>query len=222
MCEYALLSNSTGIIDTHELMNNFLLDIENSKGTLVLNTEINKIKICDNFFEFETKYDNQIFRAKSIINCSGINSTNLIKKISNLKKKKIPKIIFIKGSYFKLNQPYPFNRLIYPYHQKLLGIHSTKTFSDEVLFSSDSEIVSNINFKIDETKKKEFAESISQYWPEIKKKSLQPDYSGIRTKSENDDFEIVISAKNQSGSLINLLGIDSPGLTSSIPIVSDM
>ena len=118
MCEYALLSNSTGIIDTHELMNNFLLDIENSKGTLVLNTEINKIKICDNFFEFETKYDNQIFRAKSIINCSGINSTNLIKKISNLKKKKIPKIIFIKGSYFKLNQPYPFNRLIYPLPSK--------------------------------------------------------------------------------------------------------
>ena len=92
MCEYALLSNSTGIIDTHELMNNFLLDIENSKGTLVLNTEINKIKICDNFFEFETKYDNQIFRAKSIINCSGINSTNLIKKISNLKKKKFLKL----------------------------------------------------------------------------------------------------------------------------------
>ena len=173
-CEYALLSNSTGIIDTHELMNNFLIDIENSKGTLVLNTEINKIKICDNFFEFETKYDDQIFRAKNIINCSGINSTSLIKKISNLKKTKIPKIILIKGSYFKLNQPYPFNRLIYPLpSQTGLGIHSTKTFSDETLFGPDSEIVSNINFTIDEKKNEIFTESISQYWPDIKKKEFK-------------------------------------------------
>mgnify|MGYP001376786934 CR=1 FL=1 len=218
-CEYALLSDSTGIINTHELMNNFLLDIENYKGTLVLNTEIHKIKICDDFFEFETKCDNQIFRAKNIINCSGINSAELINKIVNLKKKKIPRIIFIKGSYFKLNQPYPFNRLIYPLpSQTGLGIHSTKTFSDETLFGPDSEIVSNINYKIDEEKVKSFTESISQYWPDIKKKVLKPDYSGIRTKSENDDFEIVVSAKNNSGSLINLMGIDSPGLTSSIPL----
>ena len=147
-----------------------------------------------------------------------MNYCNLASKIVGYDKKKIPEVNYIKGNYFKILGHNPFKRLVYPLpNSKGLGIHSNINLQDQTIFGPDSVTVNNINFNIDVKKKKLFKESIRKYWKGIDKYKLHPDYCGIRTKSKNDDFKID-KTRNKTGCLINLFGIDSPGLTSSIKI----
>ena len=214
-----LFSRETGIVDVHQLMANFLIDVENNGGTIVFNTEFSEGFINQNSIDFiVNNQKNDVFKTKVLINCSGLNSYRVAKSIKNFQFK-IPKIRFVKGNYMKLEGDSPFSRLIYPIPQKDgLGIHSTICLSGETHFGPDTEQLKSVNFDVSRDLENKFKKSISKYWSKIKDRNLVPDYSGIRTKIVGNDFCIQNNKINQNISLINLFGIESPGLTSSIAI----
>ena len=154
-CFSSLISETTAIIDVHELMNNLIIDIQNNNGTLVYNSEVDKIIEKNKCLEFNLKGEKKKFKTKFIINCAGIFALKLISKIQSFNKKYIPKINLFKGDYFRLDGISPFKRLIYPIPcQNSLGIHSTINFNNETVFGPDEQLIKNISYKISNKKKK--------------------------------------------------------------------
>ena len=214
-----LFSKETGIVDVHQLMTNFLIDVENNGGTIVFNTTFSEGFINQNSIDFFVNNEkNEVFKTRVLINCSGLNSQRVANSIKNFKIN-IPKIRFVKGNYMKLEGKSPFSRLIYPIPEKDgLGIHSTISLSGETHFGPDTEQLKHLNFDVGKNLERKFKKSISKYWSKIKTRNLIPDYSGIRTKIDINDFCIQNNKINHQLSIINLFGIESPGLTSSIAI----
>ena len=113
----------------------------------------------------------------------------------------------------------PFKKLIYPLPEKDgLGIHSTLNLNGVTIFGPDTVDVEEIDFHVTKNIKKKFVNSISKYWPEVKNKKLNYDYCGIRPKNTNNDFSFFTKKLENDSLIINLFGIESPGLTSSIQI----
>jgi L-2-hydroxyglutarate oxidase LhgO len=215
----SLLSSTTGILDIHNFMLNLETDIINNQGLIIYNSEVIKIKPDEDRIEFFLKNDNKTYKTRVLINSSGLNSHKLAKKIKSLNPKTIPKINYIKGDYFKLVGSSPFKKLIYPLPSKnSLGIHSTMNLYNQTIFGPDEEFIDKVTYKIKSNKKKKFVDNIKKYWPDIKKREIQPDYSGIRTTSISNDFIIQSREDHKINGLINFFGINSPGLTSSLAI----
>ncbi len=225
-CYSALLSKTTGIVDTNELMTSIVNDVESENANIVYNCKLDKIKIKNNYFLVKISNESRYLKVKNIVNAGGLYSRDIALKIKGLKKNEIPKIKFIKGDYFKINNTIPFKRLIYPIPTKnSLGIHSTFTFSNDLIFGPDSTLIEKIDFNVKKEKEEYFKNSIRTYWPRIDEFKLSPDYSGIRTKSSSNDFIIKKHTFSGNSNLINLFGMDSPGLTSCLAIgefVADM
>ena len=215
----SLFSPTTGTVDVHEFMFNLENDVINDKGLITYNSEVEEIWPEDKQISFKIKNENKIFKTRILINSAGLFSHKLAKKIRFLNFKTIPKINYIKGDYFKLIGRPPFKKLIYPLPSKnSLGIHSTINFNNETIFGPDEEFVDKISYNIKLQKKKKFIDSIKKYWPEIEKREIQPDYSGIRTTSISNDFIVQSKENHKINGLINLYGINSPGLTSSLAL----
>ena len=215
----SLFSPTTGTLDVHQFMLNLENDIINNKGLITYNSEVEEIWPEDKLIKFKIKNENKIFKTRILINSAGLFSHKLAKKIKFLNLETIPKINFIKGDYFKLIGRSPFKKLIYPLPSRnSLGIHSTINCNNETIFGPDEELVDNISYNIKSKKKKKFIDSIKKYWPEIEKREIQPDYSGIRTTSISNDFIIQSKENHKINGLINLYGINSPGLTSSLAL----
>jgi len=148
----------------------------------------------------------------------------VVKNIEDFPEDKIYKNYYAKGHYFKYSGKAPFSNLIYPVSgQHSLGIHVGFDLAGGMRFGPDVEFVNEIDYSFNESLKSKFIESISQYWPEINSTKLHPDYTGIRPKitKPNEtmkDFSIQTSADHGIKNLINLQGIESPGLTSSLAI----
>ena len=218
--EKGLLSKTTGIIDIHDLMLNYITDIENNNGLVRFNSEfshsINKTRHISFFLKKDIK--DQV-KTKCIINCTGLYSHLVAKKIDGVNIDDIPKIRYVKGNYMSLSGKSPFKKLIYPLPEKDgLGIHSTLNLQGATIFGPDTVEVEKINFRVTKNIKKKFVNSISKYWPEVKNRNLNYDYCGIRPKNHNNDFSFFTKKMGNDSLIINLFGIESPGLTSSIQI----
>ena len=207
MCHSALLSKSSGIIDVHDFMSNLVIDIEKNNGQVVYNQEV-MIK----------KYD-QVFTTNYLINSAGLNSHLLARNIVGYNNNLIPKISLIKGNYFKLSGKSPFKKLVYPIpSENGLGIHSTINFNFDTIFGPDTETINKVDFNVNPKLEGKFIKAIKNYWPEINNRKIIPDYSGIRTSLENKDFVIQGKEIHKMKGIINLFGIESPGVTSSLAI----
>ena len=218
--ESGLLSRTTGIIDLHDLMLNFVADIENNGGFISFNSEFSHSINQKNHISFFLKGKEEYkITTKSIINCAGLYSHIVAKNIAGVSKKKIPEVRYVKGNYMTLTGKSPFKKLIYPIPGKDgLGIHSTINLDGKTLFGPDTVEVNSIDFKVTKNIRRKFIKSISKYWPNIKNRVLNSDYSGIRTKLLNNDFNFQKKKITHDSMIINLFGIESPGLTSSIQI----
>tara|TARA_B100000579_G_C22827606_1_gene854093 strand:+ start:786 stop:1892 length:1107 start_codon:yes stop_codon:yes gene_type:complete len=215
-CYSALFSSESGIIDSHGLMLNFLIDIENNSGKVVFNSKVQSIMPQKNKISFTIDKKHK-FTTKILINSAGLNSHILATHIKNYNKKLIPKVKFVKGNYMKLIGKSPFKKLIYPLPTKNgLGIHSTLNIDGQTIFGPDDEEIKTINYEIKKQIKKKFVNSIKQFWPELQEKKIHYDYSGIRTKVARNDFIIQDFGVHGIPGIINLFGIESPGLTSSM------
>ena len=229
-CEEALLIPSSGIIDSIGFMRSLVGKIENSGNLISYRSNLKKINFDGNNFQLLIENDGNItIEANELINSAGLDASNVANKIEELKKEYIPKTYFAKGNYFSINKDLGIRHLIYPIPDGFsLGIHLTLELDNTVKFGPDVEWVDKIdNYEVNPDRKKIFVTEINKYFPSFKVDSLSPSYSGIRPIIEKKDKsmrDFIIQTKNvhSINNLINLYGIESPGLTSSLAIAKNI
>ncbi len=221
---------SSGVIDSHDYMNH-LFRIASNSCTFIF--ESNPIEITKKKDRYRLKIQRknkeiEIINASSIINCAGLNSYNIANKIMG-KNLKIPSLKFYKGSYFALSSKWRnrFDRLVYslPQSDDSLGIHISFDSTGRTKIGPDYEKVeeNHFDYNVNQKSQKKFFDSAKNYIKDLQFDDLTPDYSGIRPKlffinDDFSDFYINEENKNRFPNLINLIGIDSPGLTASLAI----
>ena len=221
----ALYSPNSGVIDVPDYVTALEGDIQHSGGLISLRTSFLSAKKKKNKFIVSCSAEEEFsIESKYLINCSGLSNEITLKKIENFPTNKIYKNYFAKGHYFKYSGKSPFSNLIYPVSGRhSLGIHIGFDLAGGMRFGPDVEFVEKIDYTFDLSLKSKFINSIIQYWPDINPEKLHPDYTGIRPKitkpSESmRDFSIQVSKDHGIKNFINLQGIESPGLTSSLAI----
>ena len=221
----ALFSPNSGVIDVPEYVTALEGDIQHFGGLISLRTTFLSAKKKVGKFIVNCKAeDNFSIESKYLINCSGLSNKRTLKNIDNFPIKKFYPQYYAKGHYFKYSGKAPFSNLIYPVSdQHSLGIHVGFDLSGGMRFGPDVEFVDEIDYSFNESLKDKFIDSISKYWPNINPEKLHPDYTGIRPKitKPNEtmrDFSIQTHVDHGIENFINLQGIESPGLTSSLAI----
>lgn len=225
-CFSALWSPSTGIIDSHSYMLALQGDLEDAGGVVVFNSIVTGGRMKNGMLELVVRNSEDYFRlaAKTVVNCAGIGGDKLASVFEGIDTKTLPKYSYAKGNYFSCSGESPFSSLIYPVPNEYgLGIHVTLDMAGNIRFGPDVEWIDKINYDVDQKRGDSFYEAIRSYWPEVKNRSLYPAYSGIRPKINGKGLpatDFCIQDKNQHGvaGLINLFGIESPGLTSSLAL----
>lgn len=227
-CMAALHSPSTGIVDSHSLMLSLQAEIESHQGHVVCQTQVTHIDKVNQLFRITLAGGTHV-SAKNIVNSCGLNSIALANKTASLRKQHIPNAKFAKGNYFKLAAPAPFSTLIYPAPVAGgLGVHLTIDLAGQKRFGPDVEWLDDshpdkINYQVNRNRGNHFYDAIRRYWPDLPDNSLVPDYAGVRPKIEwidkaNIDFAIHTEQHHGISGLVNLFGIESPGLTASLAI----
>ena len=221
----ALYSPNSGVIDVPEYVSALEGDIQHFGGLISLRTSFLSAKKTKDKFIVSCLSDEEfIVESKYLINCSGLSNEHTLKNIKGFPRNKIYKNFYAKGHYFKYSGKSPFSNLIYPVSgQHSLGIHVGFDLAGGMRFGPDVEFVKEIDYTFNESLKTKFINSITQYWPGINPEKLHPDYTGIRPKitKPNEsmrDFSIQIASDHRIKNFINLQGIESPGLTSSLAI----
>ena len=225
-CLSALWSPSTGIIDSHAYMLAMQADLEDAGGVVVFDSNVTGGKKTNDMVEIMVRNGDECIRllANTVVNCAGLHGDKLARAFDGIDTKALPVYSYAKGNYFSCSGDSPFNSLIYPVPNEYgLGVHVTLDMTGNIRFGPDVEWVDKINYEVDPKRGAPFYEAIRSYWPEIENRTLYPAYSGIRPKingkgSPAADF--CIQGKDQHGipGLINLFGIESPGLTSSLAL----
>ena len=223
-CEGALLSPSTGIIDSHGLMLAYLGDAEAHGVMLALGTRVSALRADGNAIALSFGDDAApSLKARLVVNCAGLYAPTLAAAAGV----KAPKSYYAKGSYYALTGRSPFSRLIYPTPEPGgLGVHITLDLAGQARFGPDVEWVDSLNYDVDPARADKFYAAVRAYWPGLRDGQLTPAYSGIRPKiagpsEPNADF--VIAAPEAGGPpLINLFGIESPGLTASLALAAEV
>lgn len=222
--------DSAGVIDSHDYMNH-LFRIASNNCIFIFESKANEIKKMQDRYQLKIQRKNkeiEKINASSIINCAGLNSYNIAKKIMD-ESLELPTLKFFKGSYFALSSKWrnKFNRLVYslPQPDDSLGIHISFDSTGRTKIGPDYEKIEekNFNYNVNEHAHTKFFDSAKNYIKNLQFNDLSPDYSGIRPKlfftSDNfSEFYIKNESKNGFPNLINLIGIDSPGLTASLAI----
>lgn len=228
----ALLSPSTGIVDSHGLMTQLLADAEAHGAMLALQSQVVVARRSDDGITLDirtTAGEQMSLTAAQVINAAGLAAPRLARCFAGLDQQQIPVAHFAKGNYFSLSGKTPFSRLIYPLPEDGgLGVHLTLDLAGQARFGPDVEWLEAtderaLDYAVDLRRAEQFYAAIRRYWPELPDQALQASYSGVRPKlagpgSQEQDF--LISGPQQHGyaGLINLFGIESPGLTSSLAI----
>lgn len=233
-CTGALHSPSTGIIDSHGLMLALLGDAEAHDAAIALNTKVEAGEIADGGLRIETldAAGNRFEIATTIlVNACGLDAPALAGKLRGLPHESIPQPRFAKGNYFSATGRTPFTRLIYPVPEEGgLGVHLTLDLDGRMRFGPDVEWVDEVEYSVDPRRADRFYDEIRKYWPALPDEALQPAYCGIRPKlmiggEAAADFVIDGPSAHGVRGLVNLFGIESPGLTSCLAIaryVADM
>jgi L-2-hydroxyglutarate oxidase LhgO len=230
----ALYSPSTGIIDSHSYMQSLLHLAENLGVQFSPYSRVEKIDSEADAFVVQCQLDENRnaeryeFNCRQVINAAGLEAQSIARVVSAVPKNTIPKLHYCKGDYFDYRGRNPFSHLVYPMPEANmagLGIHATMDMSSQLKFGPDSEYVENVDFEIDGNKAKAFAKSISSYFPAINSNDLKPAYSGVRPKISGlgeaaADFEIQEESTHGLPGLIQLFGMESPGLTASLAIAT--
>lgn len=222
----ALLSPSTGIIDAHNYMQALLAEIECNNGQFVGKTTFVKADKdnCGFVVTLNSQDEIMLLHCDYLINSGGLHSISVAENISDLAKPHIPTLHYCRGHYFSYQGKSPFTQLIYPVPEAHgLGIHASLDIGGQLKFGPDTQYINDIDYEVSDALKEKFVAAIQRYYPSLDTERLQPAYSGIRPKLEGpeDGFkDFIIQNEKVHGlkGLINLFGIDSPGLTSSLAI----
>lgn len=224
-CVAALWSPSTGIADSHGFMTALRGDLENAGGAVVLKSPVQRGERTSKGIRLRVgKTDVHDIDATLVVNCAGLDAQHVAQRFEGMIPETIPKLFYAKGSYFGVEGRVPFRRLIYPLPEDGgLGVHLTLDLSGRARFGPDVEWVDRIDYRVDPARAESFYTAIRAYWPELPQGALRPDYSGIRPKtagpgSPAQDFIIQGPEVHGVAGLVNLYGIESPGLTAALAI----
>ena len=225
-CVAAIHSPSTGIVDSHALMLSLQGELEASGGLVVLNTAVASVQ-CTQSANVIVVNDGTRLRANAVVNAAGLNAPSLATRFQGLAAAHIPQAFFAKGNYFTLAGRSPFSRLIYPVPQAAgLGVHLTVDLGGQAKFGPDVQWVDSADdLAVDPARGDAFYAEVRKYWPALQDGALAPGYAGIRPKINAPheaarDFMIQGPAEHGVAGLVNLFGIESPGLTSSLAIAN--
>lgn len=227
-CVAALLSPGTGIINSHALMLSLQGDLESAAGVVVLNSAVALIKQASNAIELDAS-DGTRIRANWLVNSAGHGAVALAKTCMALAPQHIPTAYFAKGSYFTSSTRVPFSRLIYPVPEAAgLGVHLTLDLGGQAKFGPDVQWVASADdLQVDPDRGNAFYAEVRKYWPALPDGALQPGYAGVRPKisgpgAASADFWIEGPVSHGVPGLINLFGIESPGLTSALALADEV
>ena len=223
-CVGALYSPSTGIVDSHGLMLSLLADLEHAGGILALNSPLALAEYDGNAIEL-IAMDGTRLRAVSLVNAAGLQAPALAARIKGLDPRHVPTAYFAKGNYFTLAGRSPFSHLIYPVPEAAgLGVHLTLDMGGQARFGPDVQWVDNPDdTQVQPARGDAFYAEVRKYWPTLPDGALQAAYAGIRPKISGPDEparDFCIQGPKVHGvaGLVNLFGIESPGLTSCLAI----
>ncbi|MDC1312119.1 NAD(P)/FAD-dependent oxidoreductase [Burkholderiales bacterium] len=221
----AVFSPSTGIIDSHNYMLNLLGDAERAGAVVVYQTTIASIKPERNGFVVETVGLNaHEIKAEIVVNAAGLYACDIGRAVADLDENLIPQPFYAKAHYYSLSGRNPFKHLVYPVARKdSLGVHVTVDMGGAARFGPDLDWIKGIDYSFDNSRQKLFYDAIRRYWPCVNRDQLQPSYTGIRPKISGPnepaaDFLIQSHRDHGMKGLINLYGMESPGLTASLAI----
>ena len=235
-CTQALWSPSTGIVDSHAFMLALQADMERGGGVLALQSQVLgatfiagrpavvRVASVDGGYELE---------AERLVNAAGLHACALARRFRGLDPEQVPQEHLAKGSYFTLTGPSPFSCLVYPAPvDAWLGVHLTLDLGGQARFGPDLEWLAaqtpeQIDYAVDPRRALAFEAAIRRYWPGLPSGAMQPAYSGVRPKIHGPaeaapDFRVDGPARHGVAGLVNLFGIESPGLTSSMAIAEQV
>jgi L-2-hydroxyglutarate oxidase LhgO len=224
-CTSALLSPSTGIVDSHSYMVALQGDAENAGAVLVFHSPVLRGRAISGGVEIDVGGDDPItLRCRLLVNAGGLHATALAANIEGMPASRVPTTYYAKGNYFSHTGRSPFSRLIYPVPVPGgLGVHLTIDLGGQARFGPDVEWIDAIDYTVDPHRADSFYAAIRRYWPALKDGALQPGYAGIRPKivpkgAPGQDFVVQGPQTHGLSGLINLFGIESPGLTASLAL----
>jgi L-2-hydroxyglutarate oxidase LhgO len=222
----ALLSPSSGIVDSHALMQALLADLETAGGNVVLRTKVVSGALGADSILLRTEGEETAeIEARIVVNAAGLGAWDLSASLQGLDHATVPPNYLAKGSYFSLSGVRaPFRHLIYPLPEPGgLGVHLTLDLAGQARFGPDVEWVETIDYGVEPARAAAFYAAIRRYWPGLPDGALEPAYCGIRPKTTGPgepSGDFIIQGPEVTGhpGYVALYGIDSPGLTSSLAI----
>ena len=229
-CQGALLSPSTGIIDSHGLMLALLGDAERCGAMLALCSPVLGGRVTPQGIELDVGGEAAMtLRARCVVNSAGLGAPALARRLAGLAAAQVPRDHLAKGCYFTLPGRAPFSRLIYPApgQSSHLGVHLTLDLGGQARFGPSFEWVEQIDYTVDPAGAEAFYAEVRRYWPALADGVLQPGYAGLRPKISGPgepaaDFRIDGPSRHGVAGLVNLFGIESPGLTACLAIADQV
>jgi L-2-hydroxyglutarate oxidase LhgO len=225
----AVFSPSTGIVDSHAFMLALQGDLERAGGTVVfLSPILGGEVITDGILLDVGGREPMSVCCNLLVNSAGLFAPQVARRIRGIPEPSIPPQYFAKGHYYTLSGKSPFNRLVYPMAGAgFLGVHVTVDLGGQARFGPDIDWIDGIDYSFDNARAPLFYQAIRQYYPALKDGALQPGYTGIRPKisgPKEPAADFMVQGPNDHGvpGLVNLYGIESPGLTASLAIAEQV
>jgi L-2-hydroxyglutarate oxidase LhgO len=227
-CAAALYSPSTGIVDSHALMLAFQGDAEAAGAVVVLHTPVLSGRVTGGGFELAIGgADPATLGCRILVNAAGLHAPAMARGLDGVPPETVPPAYLCRGVYFTLARRAPFRHLVYPVPTPGgLGVHVTLDLAGRARFGPDVEWISTIDYAVDPARGRAFYAAIRNYWPDLADGALDPGYAGIRPKISGPgepaaDFLVQGPEAHGVPGLVNLYGIESPGLTAS-PALADV
>jgi L-2-hydroxyglutarate oxidase LhgO len=228
-CIGALWSPETGIIDSHGFMLALWGELEDRGGMIAFETAVERMAFkASRWHVHFGGRDAGVIEFDAVVNSAGLGAQALARRIDGYPAQKVPRLALAKGNYFGFAGRPVFSRLIYPTPvDGGLGVHVTLDLAGRMRFGPDVEWIAEENYTVDPRRADSFYDRIRSYWPGLPAGSLVPDYCGIRPKLSGPgepaaDFMIAGPSAHDLPRLVNLFGIESPGLTSALSIAEDV
>jgi L-2-hydroxyglutarate oxidase LhgO len=228
-CVRGLFSPSTGIIDSHGLMNALRRDAVRAGAKVLLSSPVLSGEVRDDGVAIVVGGVDPIeVRCRAVVNAAGLFAQDVAHRFAGLSKSTIPARFFAKGHYFTLPGRSPFSHLVYPVPVPGgLGIHVTLDLAGQARFGPDVSWVSGVDYVFDADRGASFYPAIRSYFPALAEGALVPGYTGIRPKlapagSPAQDFVIQGPREHGVPGLVNLYGIESPGLTAALALADEV
>ncbi|NDZ96865.1 NAD(P)/FAD-dependent oxidoreductase [Streptomyces sp. SID6673] len=225
----ALLSPSTGIVDSHGLMRALRADAEGAGAGVALGSRVVAGSVRAGSPMTLEVADAGSLRCRALVNCGGLGAWDLAASLDGFPAERIPALRLAKGSYYALaSGSAPFRRLVYPVPADGgLGVHLTLDLAGAARFGPDVEWTDHVDYRVDPDRADRFYAEIRRYWPELPDHALAPAYAGVRPKLSGPgepgaDFLLQGPTEHGVPGLVNMFGIESPGLTSCLALARDV